>query len=373
MTSTRRLALDVLTAIEGGQRTAAALAQAGGRDGLEERDRAFVTELVNGSTRMRRACDHVAAPFIRRKLDPEIRAAVRMGVYQLVMMGTPAHAAVNDTVAATPRRARGLVNAVLRRVSEIGEVHWPGPAVEYSYPDWLWTLAEAQWGKEGSAALIAMNTPERPTARADGYVQGQASRWVCEVVDAVMPEGGLLLDLCAAPGGKTTGVGSQWTPLGAVELDAERCAALQRNLQRFRPEATPIRADAALLPFRPGSVDAVLLDAPCSGLGALGRRSDARWSIEPAAVDRLAGLQHRLIDAAYDIVRPGGVLTYSVCTFTHQETTGVVDGLVSRHPSAELLPIPGDHWRRHGKGAVVLPQDHGTDGMAVFTIRKPSW
>jgi 16S rRNA (cytosine967-C5)-methyltransferase len=371
VTSTRRLALDVLVAIEGGRRTAAALAQSGGRDGLDERDRAFVTELVNGSTRMRRACDHVAQPFIRRKLDPEVRSAIRMGVYQLVMMGTPAHAAVNDTVAATPKRARGLVNAVLRRVSEVHEPRWPRPAIEHSYPDWLWSRAEAQWGSDGAAALIAMNTPERPNARADGYVQGRASQWVSDVVDATSPQGGVLLDLCAAPGGKTTGVGSHWTTVGAVELDVDRCGVLQRTLQQYRPAATALRADATVLPFRSGSVDAVLLDAPCTGLGALGRRSDARWAIEPDAVDRLAGLQRRLIDAAFEVVRPGGVLVYSVCTFTHQETTGVIDGFVARHPTAELLPIEGDQWRRHGQGAIVLPQDHGTDAMAVFAIAKP--
>ena len=369
MTSPRRLALDALTAIERGERAAAALG-ALDRGRLDARDRGFVTELVNGTTRMRRACDHYAAPFLRRDLDDDVRAAVRMGAYQLKFLGTPAHAAVNDTVEATPKRARGLVNAVLRRVADVTDPQWPSAAVENSYPDWLWQLCRSQWGDDGLAALIAMNTPEQPVARDDGYVQGMASQWVCHVVDAASPDGGVMVDACAAPGGKATGVGEQWSTVVATELDEARTATLARTIRSLRPGAFVVRADAAFPPLRPGAADAVLLDAPCSGLGALARRSDARWAISEDAIGRLSRLQKELLAAAWELVRPGGVVTYSVCTFTHQETTGVVDAFVDKHPQAELLQVEGDQWRGHGRGVLVLPQDHGTDAMAVFQLRK---
>ncbi len=370
MRSARGVALDVLVEVSNGARVGAALARAAGFPELPERDRAFVTELVNGTTRMRRSCDHVVAPFVRRRLDDDVQAAVRLGAYQLVFLGTPPHAAVNDTVAAAPRRARGLVNAVLRRVAEVGDVDWPSDAVRYSYPDWLWELATSQWGDDGAAALVAMNRPERPVPRPDGYVQGLASQWVCEAVDAAGP-GGVLADICAAPGGKATGVGERWDTVVALELDEHRVGTLAATAARLRPSVHVVRADAGRPPLRPGALDAVLLDAPCSGLGSLGRRADARWSTDRGAVGRLAALQATLIDAAYDLLRPGGVLTYSVCTFTHEETTGVTDSFASRRPEAEFLPVAGDRWRRHGRGVIVLPQDHGTDAMAVFSIRRP--
>lgn len=370
MTSTRQLALGALVAIDEGQRAAAALGDVSMTD-LAERDRGFITELVNGTTRMRRACDEVAAPFLKRRLDPDVQAAVRMGVHQLVHLRTPPHAAVHDTVEAAPKRARGLVNAVLRRVSEVADPQWSSPAAQHSYPDWLWDLAVSQWGDDGAEALVAMNTPERPQPRPDGFVQGRASRWVTEALDRSAPDGGLLLDLCAAPGGKTTGVGSQWTTVVGCELDAVRVDGLRSIVGRYRESASVVRADGVSPPFRPGSADAVLLDAPCSGLGALGRRSDARWSLDSGAVGRLVPLQRQLVEAAYSLVRPGGVMAYSVCTFTHQETTGVIDGFLSRSPEAMVEPVIGDHWRVHGRGALVWPQDHDTDAMALFVVRKP--
>ncbi len=370
MTAARRVALEVLSEVDGGQRVGNALAGAADLDSLDARDRAFVTELVNGTTRMRRALDHVAEPFISRRLDPDVRAAIRLGSYQLRYLGTPPHAAVSGTVDVAPRRARGLVNAVLRRVSELDSVSFPSPEVEHSYPDWIWELARSQWGDEGCQALIAMNSPERPTPRADGFVQGQASKWVCEVLDAIAEQGGLLLDMCAAPGGKTTAAGPQWDRVVAIERDARRVETLATTVERFLPGTPVVRADAGRSPFRAGCADAVLVDAPCSGLGALGRRSDARWVVRAKAIDRLATVQRGLVTEALRAVRPGGIVVYSVCTFTHQETTGVIDSLSS--VGFETIDVPGSLWRRHGRGAIVLPQDHGTDAMAVFALRRPA-
>ena len=128
-------------------------------------------------------------PYIQRKLDEDVRSALRMGVHQLLHLGTPPHAAVNDTVDVAPRRARGLVNAVPEKVAQSDAV-WPSGAVQFSYPDWIWNLFVGAWERGNRESLIAMNTPERPEPRADGYVQGQASQWVVEVIDAAGDNGG---------------------------------------------------------------------------------------------------------------------------------------------------------------------------------------
>ena len=122
-----------------------------------------------------------------------------------------------------------------------------------------------------------------------------------------------------------------------------------------------VQADARRPPLRDQVTDAVLVDAPCSGLGALGRRSDARWSVDLGAVERLAEVQGDMLDAALGLLRPGGVLTYSVCTFTHEETTGVIEGFLHRHPTVEVLPVAERPWRPHGLGGIVLAHDHGTE------------
>jgi 16S rRNA (cytosine967-C5)-methyltransferase len=371
--TSRQVAVQVLTEIENGARANDSLASflASSGRGLSRRDRGFVTELVQGTTRMRRAIDHVLQPFLRRKLDPDVRAALRMGAHQLLHLGTPPHAAVNDTVAVTPRRASGLVNAVLRKVSN-ADPQWPTGAIRYSYPDWIWDLFIDTWGQDGRASLIAMNSPERPSPRPDGYIQGQASRWVSDEVDDASPDGGSMLDLCAAPGGKTTALGSQWSPLYANDIDAARAKNLQETVGRFRPGTAVVISDGTSAAFGDSSVDAVLVDAPCTGLGALGRRSDARWQISESAISRLVLIQTALLDEAFRLLRPGGVLSYSVCTVTNEETIKVPEDFQASHRELTSIALGGSHWRPHRQGGIVLPHDQGTDGMAMFQWKRQS-
>ncbi len=125
-------------------------------------------------------------------------------------------------------------------------------------------------------------------------------------------------------------------------------------------------ADAKRPPFRAESFDAVLLDAPCSGLGVLRRRPDARWRLEPSSIETLVALQRHLLAAAEELVRPGGTLVYSVCTLTEAESIG------QRWPSGwSPLPPPPAPWRPYGIGARLLPQDAGTDGMTLVRLRRP--
>ena len=165
------MALDALGRIgEGGAYANLVLPGALERSGLGPADRRFVTDLVYGTTRMRRACDHLVDRFLARPVEGRVRDALRLGAYQLAFAGVPRHAAVGETVAVAPRRARGLVNAVLRRVAD-APVTWPDDATRLSVPDWVLDELTASLGAERArAALAAMNEPATVSERADGYV-----------------------------------------------------------------------------------------------------------------------------------------------------------------------------------------------------------
>lgn len=395
------------------------------RSGLSARDRALVTELVNGATRRRRALDWVVDRFLSRPPPPPARAALRLGAYQLLEMNMAAHAAVSTTVDSAPERYRGLANAVLRRVAEVapayrdGSLSWPNDATRLSYPDWIVETLTADLGRDDALkALETMNRPPPPPGRGNGgsgapansdaagggdsgapanseaaggnggsgaaagsdavggdrsegggggYRPDLASRLVADAV-SVNP-GDLVYDMCASPGGKALALAGRGATVMAGELHRNRARLLARNRDEAGVGSMGVlAADGRNPPFGPGRFDAVLVDAPCSGLGTLRRRSDARWRIEPDSVARLAGLQRDLIDAAAALLRPGGSLAYSVCTLTAAETLEVADHAAGRD-DLEPDEAPPAPWRPHGTGGILLPEP-GHDGMALFCWRK---
>jgi len=336
---------------------------------LSARDRAFVTELVYGTTRMRRACDWLVDRFVDRALDPDVRAVLRLGAYQLAFLQTPPHAAVSATVSVAPPRARGFVNAVLRKVAGALPPRWPDPATKLSYPDWIVRRLAADIGVDAAAAALEqMNVAPTVTERDDGYVQDEASQQVAAYVGAVAGE--RVADLCAAPGGKATAMAPAF--VAASDVLDHRVGLVRSNVRRLRLDSVAVvQADGRRPPYRVESFDRVLLDAPCSGLGVLRRRPDARWRITAENIDRLVVLQRELLDAAVALVRPGGVLVYSVCTLTRAESVGIDQWLAEAHPTLTPLPSPGPPWEPLGRGARLLPQAAGTDGMYVLGLRKP--
>jgi 16S rRNA (cytosine967-C5)-methyltransferase len=372
----RRIALDALVAIDAGARANVVVPELLDQSTLEGRDRAFVTELVYGACRMRRACDWLAGRHARGALDAEVRAALRLGTYQLVWTRVPTHAAVSATVEEVRGPGRSVVNAVLRRVAaglESGPLTWPDPATELSYPDWIVSSLSKDLGPDAAReALLTMNEPAQATYREDGYIQDRASQLVAAHVGAGAGE--RILDLCAAPGGKSTAMAAGGPALVvAADLSAERTKVVAANAARLGAgSVVTLVADGTRPPFPPGAFDRILVDAPCSGLGVLRRRPDARWRVRPADVARLADLQRRLLAAAVPLVRPGGLLVYSVCTLTASETRAV-DGWMAR-TFPELVPAvpPGAPWQPAGRGALLLPQAAGTDGMYLLTLRAPA-
>jgi 16S rRNA (cytosine967-C5)-methyltransferase len=357
----RALALRALLEIEDGAYANLAVPRLLDSSELAVRDRALVTELVYGTTRMRRACDWLIDRFVDRSLDAETRGALRLGAYQLAFMGMPPHAAVSTAVDVAPKRSAGLVNAVLRKVASSLPPAWPNPAVALSYPDWIVQRLALDLGVEAAeAALRVMNTPPPVTERADGYIQDEGSQLVAAAVGA--QPGDVVADLCAAPGGKATALDGF---VAASDVNPTRVGLIQSNVRRLRSDnVAPLVADGRRPPYAPATFDRVLLDAPCSGLGVLRRRPDARWRIQPDDVDRLVALQKELISAALPLVKPGGVLVYSVCTLTNAESLGIDEWL----SDLEALPPPGPPWASLGRGARLLPQTADTDGMYLLRV-----
>jgi 16S rRNA (cytosine967-C5)-methyltransferase len=422
MPSARVLAIDALVRIEDGAYAQVLLPAMLRTSGLRDRDRAFATDLVYGTVREQRRLDDLLASAAKRpirRLDAPVRAALRLGAYQLVH-DVPRHAAVSETVdalGARSPRARGFVNAVLRALSCVGPP-FPEPrdeAVALSYPDWLVARLDADLGAaDARAALAAMNEPASVTLRArdpdaldaelraaavhvqrgelvpaalvvrgvgdpaalaavrDGRAtpQDQASQALGDVVDA--QPGEIVADVAAAPGGKASALAERGARVVALDVDAGRLRLVTDGAARLHlADVHCVVADGRALPLRAARVDRVLLDAPCSGLGVLRRRPDARWRVTEDSIGALAALQRELLAAAAELVRPGGVLVYSVCTLTRAETVAVDEWAAEHLSGFDALPAPAAPWRPSGRGALILPQDAGTDGMFVLALRAP--
>jgi 16S rRNA (cytosine967-C5)-methyltransferase len=373
----RRVALEALVAVDNGARANVVVAELLGAGALDGRDRRLVTELVYGTCRMQRACDWLADRYVRGRTDATVRAALRLGVYQLAYLRIPRHAAVSATVEEVTGPGRTMVNAVLRRVAdevEAGPIRWPDPATQLSYPDWIVARLAADLGPgPARLALETMNTAAEATERPDGYIQDLASQMVAAHVGAAAGE--RILDLCAAPGGKATALASV-DPAPAVvvagDIGITRAGVVAANARQLGvANVATVVADGLAAPWRPGRFDRVLVDAPCSGLGVLRRRPDARWRLHPDDIARLAELQRDLLRAAIPMVRPGGRLVYSVCTLTRAETAGIDSWLAAEHPDLRPVAPPGSPWQPAGRGGLLLPQAAGTDGMFVLSLAVP--
>jgi 16S rRNA (cytosine967-C5)-methyltransferase len=376
---------------------------------LDDRDRALARRLSFGAVQRVRTLDHAIETLGRRrveKLDPPVRAALRLGAYQLGFVdGVPRYAAVNESVelvrAAGLERAVAFTNAVLRRVAEgirplldaLPESSAHEAALKHSYPDWV---ADVWWrdvGTDDAVALMkAQNEPVELVVRlVRGEIDGREDQdvpgaWHVDRIDeAALAEGRIwpqsrasqlaghavgaregecTLDLCAAPGGKATMLAGD---VVAVEVHEGRARELEEAARRVG--ATNVRvvvADGRELPGDLDGFDRALVDAPCSGLGALSSRPDLRWRAEP-----LPQLQLELLNAAATRLRSGGVVVYSVCTVNADETEAVVDA-----SGLEVDPTLAEEWPRfrhprRPEFLQTLPHVHATAGFFIARMRAP--
>jgi 16S rRNA (cytosine967-C5)-methyltransferase len=381
---------------------------------LNERDRALAQRLAYGTVQRVRTLDHAIEQLGKRSprtLDPPVRAALRLGAYQIVFTaGIPDHAAVNESVELVreygPKHAVGFTNAIMRRLAEGARAlvenlpEWTPreAALRYSYPDWI---AETFWrelGPDDAPALLrAQNEPAETAVRRNTLKQGEVEgtpdplvpgALVVERVDAKALAEGLIwpqsrgsqlaglaagvrpgervLDLCAAPGGKATQLAALGAEVTAIEKHDGRARELDENCRRLGAGSVRVlNADALDLSPELTGFDRAMVDAPCSGLGVLASRPDLRWRSKP-----LAELQLDLVRAAAARVRPGGSVTYSVCTINREENEDVVEASgLEPEPLGELFP-EFSHPHRP-EFLLTLPHVHRTSGFFIARMRVP--
>jgi 16S rRNA (cytosine967-C5)-methyltransferase len=398
---------------------------------LSGRDAALATELVGGTLRMRGAYDAVIDQLVEQRLDEPVRDALRLGTHQLLSMRVPTHAAVGTTVDLVKdrigRRPSGLVNAVLRKIGGRTLDEWLAgrPVAErLSHPQWVVDeLGRALARPDELEALLRADN-DRPTvtlvarpglatreelggtplgvspyavqleggdpggvaAVREGRagVQDAGSQLVAVVLTRAELDGpdARWLDVCAGPGGKAALLAALAAQSGARVLANER----QPHRARLVAQATRacgtgilgvIAGDGTRPAWRTGSFDRVLVDAPCTGLGALRRRPESRWRRRSGDVAALVPLQVELLWAALDATRAGGVVVYATCSPVVEETAGVLNAVLAERPDArlepavDLLPEVVDAESAHVPGAVQLwPHRHGTDAMFIAVLRK---
>jgi 16S rRNA (cytosine967-C5)-methyltransferase len=431
-----------------------ALHHALSRSPLTGVDRALTTELVYGTLRWRGRLDFFLSQMLNQELktlDPLVATTLRLGAYQLLFSDRiPASAAVDQAVRCTRAvgntRATGLVNAVLRRLSREWQTIVP-PRLEddpiphlvhaLSMPEWMAKRFLDLYGPEGAAAFAkACNQPPEitvrvnrtkadrdtlleqlqetvPKARAGRYapdairlghigdlgldasfrqglysVQDEASQLVIEMLDP--QPGEFILDTCAAPGSKTTGIGERLAGKGGVlglDRNGRRLKMVEQTVRRLELSAVHTLKRDATLPLTdltlPGKEDSqelprfdrILVDAPCSGLGSLRRNPDARWRVREADPGRLAAIQQTLLIRAAAVLRRGGTLVYSTCTVLPEEDEDQINRFLEQNPNFRQVPaseLPAslaDVVDQQGT-LRLTPHEHGTDGFYAARLER---
>ncbi|MCK9461307.1 MAG: hypothetical protein M0R80_16890 [Proteobacteria bacterium] len=434
MPGARRIALKVLGRVERERAFAAAALEAELKGVADTRDASLATELVYGALRHRPWLDHLLDGASARGLDgldPIARDAMRVAAYELAYLDrVPAHATLNEAVLAI-RRARGkglagFANAVLRKLAADraalkapDPASAPDPALALGLPPWLYARLYAAHGRDRAIAMgRAFNEPSRRTLRintvridpakararlSDGAAAGLYLPWAIDAADRcaarALEEEGLaahqdegaglvvaaldprsgerILDACAGRGGKTALI-AQIAGGGAPYAVDKQPAKLERlafELGRQGFEAVTAACDLAVddPPFE-APFDRVLLDAPCSGTGTLGRRPEIRWRLEPGSVTALAGLQRALLDRAARLVRPGGRLVYAVCSVLPEECADHLAPFLAAHPGFALVAEPPALWPAtipwNGGAPLLDPGVTRTDGYGILCLER---
>jgi len=376
-----------------------------GTQDLEHRDAVFVQRIVYAAIRYLTRIDRTIEVFASRPVDDAVRSVLRIGVAEVLFTDGDDYAAVDSAVEAVRAvgapRAAGFVNGVLRAVVRGGEPELPsgaeGEALRFGIPPWLYEDVVDAYGVEDAAAfLAASNEPARVGVRdRDGIVPGEPVDGIVgaymiddvaghrEAIDrgrlavadpsstaagaALDPQPGeRVLDLAAAPGGKTLHLSDLMGGEGmlvAMDRHSRRAGSAKRRLERVGADVLWVIGDATAPPFASGTFDRVLLDAPCTGLGTLRRRPEIRHRLTAGSAAEAGRLQRQMLEAALTLLRPGGRLVYSVCTITPEETGAVVAGMESRAP----VGCPGSEIEG---GILLAPHLTGSDGMFIAVIDR---
>lgn len=396
----------------------------------DSKDRAFVQALCYGVIRHYYALDFILSRLLSKPLkqkDGDIKALLLVGLYQLQHMRVKSHAAVSETVAATSHKpwARSLVNAILRQYLREAETLQLGCAennqARHNHPDWITDLLRQDWPehyekilhandqappmalrvnlRQGSRSayldeLTAQGIAAQPVDCCDtairldqalaveqlpGFSEGRvsvqdiAAQLAAELLD-VKPDQ-QVLDLCAAPGGKTAAILERQPALAgllAVDVDQQRLQRVTDNLRRLNLQADTLAADASQAEtWAEGrQFDRILLDAPCSGFGVIRRHPDIKLLRRAEDIAALQTLQARILDSAWSLLSPGGILLYATCSVLKQENEAQIGAFLARHSNADELSIDA-HWgmpRPHGRQ--IVTGDRQMDGFYYAKLYK---
>ena len=395
---------------------------------LNDRDRSFARNLVATTLRRLGQIDALIADCLDKPLPPSAAAAcnaLRIGICQILFLDTQTHAAVDTAVALAgkrgPEQFKGLVNAILRRIVRAGEADILAVFPDrLNVPDWLWKSWFASFGEETTAAIAERHVQTPPVdltvrgdpAEADDWAErlggeriGETSirltkaggltaldgfdegAWWVQDAAAALPAQILLRavadgrvgDLCAAPGGKTAQLAAAGLDVTAVDVSGLRLRTLRENLVRLKLSVDVVEAD--LLSWKPQVLfDAILLDAPCSATGTIRRHPDIPHLKTAANVTHQADVQRKLLDHVVQMVRPAGVIVYSVCSLQEAEGPGQIEAFLKRNETWHVDPvepaeIPDFDACITPTGAVRvtpahLPDKGGADGFYIVRLRK---
>ena len=421
---------------DGGAFTDRAFRAEADRARLDARDRAFAQRLAYATVQRTLTLDYVLDGISSRppaELDPPLRDALRLGLAQILLLDSvPVHAAVSETVElarSANGRFAGYANAVMRRATQeapellarLDDATPAGAALLHSHPLWVARMWwEALGADEARALMQHDNEPAESAVRAntlrigrDGLAESVpvATRPVADLPEALvleepfdlhgseqfergelMPQsrasqlvsrvldpqpGERVLDLCAAPGAKATHIAALMENRGevvAVELHERRAEALAENCRRLGADIVRTVHGDAKAPVEAAPFDRVVLDPPCSDLGTLQARPDVRWRKDAQTVERLAGEQQALLEAAAEQLRPGGTLVYSTCTVSPRENEERVLAFLDSHPdfaADDLGAERGGYAHPHeSRFLALLPHRHGTDGFFIARLRR---
>lgn len=433
----RVLAFGVLRSVDAEDAYAnLALAAAIRDSALTPRDAAFATELVAGTLRRRGSYEAIVASLVARPLEAPVRDVLNLGTHQLLSMRVPPHAAVTTSVALARtevgHRVTGLVNAVLRKVGQRSLDEWfdhldADVVVRHSHPAWIVEALAEAYGTDPTPVLVADNEPPRvclvarpglasveELLQVDGAsrhpsspvgvelrggdpssiaavregragVQDAGSQVIALVLAGERVEASgaeRWLDLCAGPGGKAALLGALAAERGAFVLANERAphrAELVAKGLRGLPAGAVavVTGDGTQPAWRPGTFDRVLVDAPCSGLGALRRRPESRWRRQPSDIADLVPLQQALLHRAIESTRPGGLIAYATCSPVLAETVEVVRAVLADRDDVVLGNAPARApWLESAacssmpEAIQLWPDVHRTDAMFLAVLRR---